>query len=204
MKKFVLILFFNLVIQSAVISQPAGIIDNDKIFSVLLNEGLNKLTDILTISGKDKIYFVSSAEKDKKFDYVVMNLRKTFPDFKFITGEINVKPDYKIFFNNLNLKTVYKSVGNNPIKEKEIIRELTINYDVKLTSNDSSIYSDVFFKKYDDKIPYDNIPDVEYGADEFAKGKVPEGSFGERLIVPLIVATVSAVAVILFYSIRSK
>ncbi len=204
MSKFALILLIFLLFQCTVNGQPAGIVDNDKIFTALLNEGLNKLTDILTISGKDKIYFVSSAEKNKKFDYVVLNLRKTFPDFKFITGEINVKPDYKMFFNNLNLKTVYKSAGNNPIKEKEILRELTINYDVKLTSNDSSIYSDVFYKKYDDKIPYDNIPDVEYGADEFAKGKVPEGSFGERLIVPLIVATVSAIAIILFYSIRSK
>ena len=204
MKKFVLILFFNLVIQSAVISQPAGIIDNDKIFSVLLSEGLSRLTDILTVSGKDKIYFVSSAEKDEKFEYVVMNLRKKFPDFKFITGEINIKPDYKLILNNLSLKTNYKNVGSNPIKGKEVIRELTVNYNLKLTYNDSSVYSDVFLKKYDDKIPYDNIPDVEYGADEFAKGKIPESSFGERMLIPLIVATVSALAVILFYSIRSK
>lgn len=204
MIKYALILLLLLLIQCTVTGQPAGIIDNDKVFTVLLNEGLSKLSDILTISGKDKIYFVSTVEKDKKFEYVVMNLRKTFPDFKFITGEINVKPDYKIFFNNLNLKTVYKSAGNNPIKGKEIIRELTINYNVKLSGNDSSIFSDVYFKKYEDKIPYDIIPEVEYGADEFAKGKVPEGSFGERLLIPLIVATVSAIAVILFYSVRSK
>jgi hypothetical protein len=204
LSKFALILLLVLLIQCSVNGQPAGIVDNDKIFTVLLNEGLNRLTDILTVSGKDKIYFVSSAEKDKKFEYIVMNLRKTFPDFKFITGEINVKPDYKLHFNNLILKTNYKNLSSNPIKGKEVIRELTVNYNVNLIFNDSSFYSDVFFKKYDDKIPYDNIPDVEYGADEFAKGKIPEGNFGERLLIPLIVAAVSAVAVILFYSIRSK
>lgn len=205
MKKIVLILFLNLVVQSAVFSQPAGVIDNDKIFTALLNEGLGRLTDILTVSGKDKIFFVHSFEKDKKFEYLVMNLRRKFPDFKFIAGEINnIKPDYELLFNNLNLKTNYKNAGSNPIKGKEVIRELSVNYDVKLTTDDSTVFSDVFNKKYEDRIPYDVIPDVEYGADDFAKGKVPEGSFGEKLLIPAIVSLVSALAIILFYSTRSK
>jgi len=205
LKKFVSILFFIFLIQSAVISQPAGISDNDKVFTSLLNEGLSRLTNILTVTGKEKIYFVNNAEKDKKFEYLVMNLRRKFPDFKFIAGEINnIKPDYELLFNNLNLKTNYKNAGSNPIKGKEVIRELSVNYDVKLTTDDSTIFSDVFNKKYEDRIPYDVIPDVEYGADDFAKGKVPEGSFGEKLLIPVIVAVVSALAIILFYSIRSK
>jgi len=204
LKKFALILFFIFLIQSAVTGQPEGVIDNDRIFTSLLSEGLSRLTDALTISGKDKIYLVSNVEKDKKFDFLLMNIRRMFPDYKFITGEINIKPDFRLVFNNLNLKTVYKNEGNNPVKEKKVIRELTVNYDVNMAANDSSVYSDVFMKKYEDKIPYDKIPDVEYGAEDFAKGKIPEGSFGDRLLIPLIVTVVSAIAVILFYSVRSK
>lgn len=204
MKKFILILFCIFSIQSIGIGQTEGIIDNDRIFTALLREGLSKLTDILTISGKDKIYLVKSPDKDKKFEYLVMNIRRIFPEYKFITGEINVKPDYKLLFNNLSLKTNYKNTGNNPVKEKEVIREMTVNYIVNLTQNDSSVYSDVFMKKYEDKIPFDNIPEVEYGAEDFAKGEIPESSFGEKLFIPIIVTAVSAIAVILFYSIRSK
>jgi hypothetical protein len=77
---------------------------------------------------------------------------------------------------------------------------LTGNYTVK---TDSTVFKD-FSYSYNDTLKYDDIQNVENADYPFTKGEIPPEPFLSSLFEPIVAVGAAAVAVILFFTVRSK
>ena len=180
------------------------------------------------ISGElEKFFFLPGVNRDVKFVFWVNSPKKSKEDKKFIesvvkkTAERN-KLKYSIAKDEVmdSPDTVYnkcaitvnklyteytKLIKNGFLGEKSMQREITSSLDVHISSNNGEVLvSDEIKTKYDDEIPYDDYTQFESAEYKFTQSTQPDISLLESIIFPVAVVAVSAVAAILFFSIRSK
>ncbi len=180
------------------------------------------------ISGElEKFFFLPGVNREVKFVFWVNSPKKSKEDKKFIesvvkkTAERN-KLKYSIAKDEVmdSPDTVYnkcavtvnklyteypKLIKNGFLGEKTMQREITSSLDVNISSNNGEVLvSDEIKTKYDDEIPYDDYTQFESSEYRFTQSTQPDVSLLESIIFPVAVVTISAVAAILFFSIRSK
>lgn len=180
------------------------------------------------ISGElEKFFFLPGVNRDVKFVFWVSSPKKSKEDKKFIesvvkkTAERN-KLKYSIAKDEVmdSPDTVYnkcevtvnklytdytKLIKNGFLGEKSMQREITSSLDVNISLNNGEVLvSDEIKTKYDDEIPYDDYTQFESAEYKFTQSTQPDISLLESIIFPVAVVTISAVAAILFFSIRSK
>ena len=180
------------------------------------------------ISGElEKFFFMPGINRDVKFVFRVNSPKKSKEDKKFIEGVVKKTADknklkYSIAKDEVmdSPDTVYnkcaitvnklyteytKLIKNGFLGEKSMQREITSSLDVHISSNNGEVLvSDEIKTKYDDEIPYDDYTQFESAEYKFTQSTQPDISLLESIIFPVAVVAVSAVAAILFFSIRSK
>lgn len=89
---------------------------------------------------------------------------------------------------------------------KKIERDITVKYDIKITGKDSTevIFVQNFSKKAKDNIDLDKLKFSEDSRFSFSSSELPEENTVNQILFPAIIITVSAVAIILFFTIRSE
>lgn len=140
-------------------------------------------------------------------EYVAGRFRNNFRDYKILINETSDSSDYKIVLSNTEIKTNYiKIFTDKVLGTKKLEREITVNYDVKITAKDSSdvILIQNFNKKAKDNIDLDKLDFSEDKRYSFSSSKLPEENTVNQILFPAIIITVSAAAIILFFTIRSK
>ncbi|MBL8017866.1 MAG: hypothetical protein JNK43_11385 [Ignavibacteria bacterium] len=148
---------------------------------------------------------------EKKF---IQNLvKKTASSEKlkisFITGDETATGDSAYNFCKIEVKklgTVYtKLLKNKFLGEKTMERRITSELGIEISSGAGTmIVNDNIKTSYTDEIPYDGYEKYESSEYSFTKSFPPDISFIESIIFPAAVITASAVAAILFFTIRSK
>ena len=84
-------------------------------------------------------------------------------------------------------------------------RRITSELGIEISSNTGTmIVNDNINTSYTDEIPYDGYEKFESAEYGFTKSFPPDISFIESIIFPAAVITASAIAAILFFTIRSK
>lgn len=203
--------FFGLIIAAVLLISGKGTAQveyeelpktNLNLFQEITRNSLSELEDVVTIIGKEKIYKITVEDNTERKEFFVNELKQMFTKVKFVY-EISDSVDYVIKFGNLNLKTVYTDLKARKFLGDEFIkRELNVNYDFSVSGKDSN--SRKINKSYKDEIKADKIEYVENGNYAFLKSVLPEKTFLKKIIVPAVIVAVSAIATILFFSIRSK
>lgn len=180
------------------------------------------------ISGElEKFFFLPGVNRDVKFVFWVSSPKKSKEDKKFIesvvkkTAERN-KLKYSIAKDEVmdSPDTVYnkcavtvnklytdytKLIKNGFLGEKSMQREITSSLGINISLNNGEVLvEDEIKTKYDDEIPYDDYTQFESSEYKFTQSTQPDISLLESIIFPAAVVTLSAVAAILFFSIRSK
>lgn len=180
------------------------------------------------ISGElEKFFFLPGVNRDLKFVFWVSSPKKSKEDKKFIesvlkkTAERN-KLKYSIAKDEVmdSPDTVYnkcavtvnklytdytKLIKNGFLGEKSMQREITSSLGINISLNNGEVLvEDEIKTKYDDEIPYDDYTQFESTEYKFTQSTQPDISLLESIIFPAAVVTLSAVAAILFFSIRSK
>ncbi|HWA05775.1 MAG TPA: hypothetical protein VG961_04440 [Ignavibacteria bacterium] len=180
------------------------------------------------ISGElEKFFFLPGVNRDVKFVFWVSSPKKSKEDKKFIesvvkkTAERN-KLKYSIAKDEVmdSPDTVYnkcavtvnklytdytKLIKNGFLGEKSMQREITSSLGINISLNNGEVQvEDEIKTKYDDEIPYDDYTQFESSEYKFTQSTQPDISLLESIIFPAAVVTLSAVAAILFFSIRSK
>lgn len=180
------------------------------------------------ISGElEKFFFLPGVNRDVKFVFWVSSPKKSKEDKKFIesvlkkTAERN-KLKYSIAKDEVmdspdsvynkcavtvnKLYTDYtKLIKNGFLGEKSMQREITSSLGINISLNNGEVQvEDEIKTKYDDEIPYDDYTQFESSEYKFTQSTQPDISLLESIIFPAAVVTLSAVAAILFFSIRSK
>jgi hypothetical protein len=191
---------------------------NLNLFREITSKSLNELEDVITIVGKEKIYKISIDFKDsitnigrdkinkiitddeiEKKDFFVNELKQKFQKVKFVY-EVSDTVDFVVKFSDLNLKTNYSKLKTKYILGDEYFdRELIVMYNYSVSGKDVKVS-----KFYRDEVKADRLEYIESGNYAFLKSVLPEKSFLKKIIVPAVIVAVSAIATILFFTIRSK
>ncbi len=151
------------------------------------------------------------------------------PSDKSIKLGLSLGDSYSIFnnkiINNINSSGKKLSdVSNDAITVNYVIDNIHVEYgeifrdglfgDYCITRNlllkgnylvgiDSALYNEFSFS-FNDTIKFDEINLVENNSFEFTKGKIPAEPFFSSLFEPIVAVGTAALAVILFFTIRSK
>jgi hypothetical protein len=169
-----------------------------KLADSTVNEIVRQLPD--TVKNVDlNLNFSGSYEVFKnKFlmDFNGYGIKET--DNKFSGGkhvEINITVDKtNVIYSGMFRKSLLGDFAVN--------RSLSLGGSYVITG--SVIKSDVFNFVYNDSVNVDDIPRLENSALSFTQGRVPPEPFLSNLYEPIIAIGAAAVAVFLFFTIRSK
>ena len=180
------------------------------------------------ISGElDKFFFLPQIERDNKFVFFVSSNKNNKEEKKFIESLIRKnaeKNDLKYAFakdENMDapdsiynkcgirinkLKAEYtKLIKNGFLGEKTMQRRITSDLDINISDSRGTILvNDEIRTNYEDEIPYNDYSVYQSSEYVFTQAIPPNISFFETIIFPAAVITLSAVAAILFFTIRSK
>lgn len=180
------------------------------------------------ISGElDKFFFFPQIERERKFVFWVSSVKKNKEEKKFIESVIKKsaeKNKLKIAFaqnGNMDspdsiynkcritiekLNTDYtKLIKNGFLGYKSMQRRVTSELDIEISDNTGNmLVNDVIKTDYEDEIPYDDYNVYESSEYKFTQSVPPNISFLESILFPAAVVTLSAVAAILFFTIRTK
>ncbi|MEO8513162.1 MAG: hypothetical protein ABI543_06370 [Ignavibacteria bacterium] len=202
------------------------------IFCVQISSQTQKKTNLeifeQEISGElDKFFFFPQIERDRKFVFWVSSAKGNKEEKKFIESVIRKNAErnkLKIAFaknENMDapdsmynkcritiekLKAEYtKLMKNGFLGQKSMEREIVSELDIDISGSEGiMLVNDVIRTKYDDEIPYEDYSVYESSEYKFTQSVPPNISFIESIIFPAAVITLSAVAAILFFTIRSK
>jgi len=180
---------------------------NIDIFSRLLDEGLNDLGNQLIIAGQDKLFVLKFPDESEKNDFIQLKVKQKFSSYKLLTGNSFDEVDYGIVFENPKLRTNYKEIITSSfLGNKRVKRKIEVVYLYKIIDNNTKeeIYSNTINESFEDDFLLDNLEQIERSNYTFTKGKLPEENLFEKFLVPAVIIAASAVAIILFFVIRSK
>ncbi|MEO8447606.1 MAG: hypothetical protein ABI528_08935 [bacterium] len=209
--KYLLCIFCFLILRGISYSQD-NFENNISIVNRLIEESFlspgNKLTEL----GKDKFYGVSFDPRNQSESYLFERFKNRFYDYKLIVNENSDSINYVIKFKDPVINTKYSKIfTDNVIGVKKIVREITVSYKLEITKkiNSSSdslriILNQNFNKKSKDNIDLDKLTYAEDSRYRFSSSELPEESTLNQIMFPAIIVAASAVAIILFFTIRSK
>ena len=175
---------------------------NFNLFQEITAKSLNELADAITIIGKDKIFKISVNDTTEKKEFFINELKQKFQNVKFIY-EISDSVDFEIMFSNIDFKTKYSYLKTKRLFGDEYLnRGLIVLYSYSVPAKD--VIDRKVSKSYNDEIKADRIEYIENGNYAFLKSVLPDKPFFKKIIVPAVIVAVSAIATILFFTIRSK
>lgn len=113
---------------------------------------------------------------------------------------------YIVKISDINLKTYYpRFIKNRFLGDKTIERKINGSANIDMQSSDSKFsHSENVVLQYNDEIDFDTYESYETLEYDFTMAKPPQANAFESFLFPALLVTVSAVATVLFFTIRSK
>jgi hypothetical protein len=160
------------------------------------------------------VFYVESPKGDKtQKRFIESVVRKTAEKNKirvsFSKDKEMVSTDsayYKARVDIIKLKTSYPKFGKNQfLGEKSLVRDISSDLAIEITqSSGAQAVKDNITTTYKGEIPYDDFERYQSEEYLFTQSEPPDVSFLESIIFPAAIVAVSAVATLLFFTIRSK
>lgn len=176
--------------------------DNLSIFFGLADSASNSVINTLSENCKEvKINF----EQGNDFGVFTNQILKNFKSKKIniFTGNIDSLNFPVINFTIINAKVSYSSLFR-----EGILGDYFTERKLSLSGNYSILNNGTFLKKfnysYSDTINYSQIKHFENGSYPFTNGEIPAEPFFSSFYEPVVAIGASALAIILFFTIRSK
>lgn len=207
MKLVTLVLCFYLIFSSAN-AQSTSLLPHTNTYFLkkLISENITGLDNKIVVLGKEKIFNVFINDSNTILQNFFYNtIRDKLAQYNLIF-ESTDSSDFKIFFSNLLIKTEYPAYRvENLIGNRYITRTFNVKFDYKLISAEDSILLDNSIKaKYQDEVLLDYIDYVQDQDLPFTIAKLPKMKFTDQYLVPTIMILISGLAIVLFFTIRSK
>lgn len=176
--------------------------NNLAIFSDLTLNGFDELQDVVTVLGKEKIFKVSIDGKSEEAEFLLNNIKQKFSSYNFIY-EKEDGFDYKIIFSGVKFSVAYSEPKSDKIIGDEMfMRDLSAAFMFSVLNSGNDQQS--VLKTYRDKVRTEYFDYIQESNYSFTKSALPDKPFMKKIIVPVIIVAVSAIAAILFFTIRSK
>ena len=158
--------------------------------------------------------FISEVPKSEESIRLELNLEKNYSVFtnkviaKIISLGKKISNEKSKAFSNVSYiineaKVTYGDIHRNGFFGGYYLpRSLTLKGNYTVGGN-STVFKD-FSYSYNDTLRYDDIKNVENDSYPFTKGEIPSEPFLSSLFEPIVAIGAAAVAVILFFTVRSK
>jgi len=175
--------------------------------------------------GLEEIFWKPDIRRDVQFVFKIMSLKNSDEEIKFLTSVIKKYAEKNrlrasftketassdTVFNSVRidiaeLGTKYPGFSSNKfLGDKTIKRNLSGSIAVEI-SGGNYVYNDrdSIIINYKDEVDYEEIENIESGNYSFSHSAAPAISTFEELFFPAAIITVSALAAVLFFVIRSK
>lgn len=207
MKLVAFILCFYFVVSPASAQNTSALPHtNTYLVKKLITENITDLDNKIIVLGKEKVFniFIDNGN-DTLQNFFYNTLRDKFAQYNLIFESVD-STEFKIFFSNLSIKTEYPDYRvENLIGNKYITRIFTVKFDYKLTNiKDSVLLVNSVKAKYRDEVLLDYIDYVQDQDLSFTRAELPKMKFTDRYLVPALMIVISGLAIVLFFTIRSK
>lgn len=173
--------------------------------NVLLDASFELLEDRLILN-KDKVYlleFINYKDAGNETEtYFRSRIKSKFPNYKIIS-DVNLGHDAKIVIDSLKIDTKYlKLFEKDLLGDKYVKRDVVVSY--RCSFRDSEVEGYRFRQSFSDDFELDRLNMIESNNFLFGQGVLPPQSFFSKYLIPSVVVLASAVAVILFFTVRNK
>lgn len=205
---------FKYLLWFILISGPGGIAfsqqmpeGNSRIAERLIAEGITSLTNKLMKLGDDKLYVFLFDDFNPEADYIAQNVRSGLQGFKVIWGEKFDSADYVLTMKNAGVDIDYLSYSSdNIVGTKRLERLVRAGFDVYVTvpGNAGAVDSVIFSRSNRSYVDAQNLSFIEDSGAPFLSDKLPDEGAVSSVVVPAVMIGLSAAAIILFFTIRSK
>lgn len=196
------IILFFVIILMANNQAKAQSVSNLEIFYQLADSSVNKLVGILSEDCK-KVYFKPALLNDYLIfqSKIISGIQKNDKEIlttgdSAITSVIYTIDDAKVKYSDVYKEGIF---GDYKVK-----REIKFNGNYLISENGTVKNSEGFAFINTDIVDYDDIQEIENPSIPFTKGEVPAEPFFSSLVEPVVAIGSAAVAVILFFTVRSK
>ncbi len=166
---------FNELVDSSVSEAAAVIPDTVKMIDLVLNNGSLSVFNAGVISSLSK------------------------KGYKLVPGSSNLKLEFIIDKAETSYGEIYR---DGFLGDYYVPRKLILSGDYNITGH--TILTHSFNFTYQDTVNVDSVASLENAAYPFTQGKLPAEPFFSGLLEPVIAVGTAALAVILFFTIRSK
>jgi len=204
--KYLLCIFSFIIIRGISFSQDNAV-TNLSIVDVLIDESLIPLGNKLLLQGNENFYELVTDINNEQHLYLTESIKRKFNNYKLLVNEDSDSVDFIVKLKNPRIETKYtRFFTDKLLGTKKVAREVLVSYDLEITDkkNSSSVFSNKFYKKIKDSFDLDKLNIVEDNRFEFSRSVLPEESPLNKFLFPAIIIAVSAAAIILFFTIRSK
>jgi hypothetical protein len=206
-KLSILLLLLNSVAAISQETVSRQTLTNTEIINNLLDTSTNSIRNRIIILGTEKIYYLNESSGSEESGYFFTRLKQKLQNLRITSELIPGKTDYSIEVNKVNLKTKYKQIyTKNFLGSKRVKRQVEVNYNysIKDIRSNEEVFRDSISKKYSDSFDMNDLENIENANLRFTRGTLPEENFFSRYLLPGVIIISSAIAVILFFTIRSK
>lgn len=218
MARTLIICIFSFALCTSVFSQ-AERKTNIEVFDSIVSAGLEKFFYYPGLNRNIEFVFTVKTNelKDKKKTeeinkYLSSLIKKTASSNKL---NFSIGPDtfsavrdsaYNIVaLQVFEFETKYTGFKKNRfLGEKTLERNIKVNIGANITSVNGFKLSDKISSNYKDQVKYDDYEGLESSQYSFTHADAPKLSKLETLVFPVLLIVVSAVATVLFFTIRSK
>ncbi len=180
---------------------------NSRIIDRLIDDGILEVRNKLIPLGNDKLYTLLYDKQNPEAEYIARRMQSGLQGFKVLLGALNDSADHVIENSNELIEVQYPgSETDNILGAKRVKREVTVKFVSSIKEERNAVKTDkvVFSKKQKSLFDEDMLSSVEDSPAEFAKGTLPNEPSSQKILLPAIMIGVSAAAIILFFTIRSK
>jgi hypothetical protein len=180
---------------------------NTRIIDRLIDDGILEVKNKLIPIGNDKLFTIDYDKQNPEAEYIARKMQSGLQGFKVLLGAFNDSADYGIELSGELIKVKYSGAeAENILGTKRVKRQVTVKFVSSIRQDTMSVKTDeVIFSKTESSIfDEDMLRSVEDSPADFSRGILPEEPSAEKVLLPAIMIGISAAAIILFFTIRSK
>ncbi len=180
---------------------------NSSAVNSLIDDGTVSLRNKLIMLGENKSYVFTYDKSNPEADYIARRVQTGLQGFRIIWGEDYDSADHSIKMDKADISVKYgKLKTDNMVGDKTMERQVKVSIGFLVYDNSKSAPTDsvIFSERKTARMRLDALPSYEDSSIPFLRGVLPQESSMSGIVVPAIMLGVSAAAIILFFSIRSK
>jgi len=195
---------FTVNFASAQNEENTRILSNIEIFENAQKKSYRIIEDNIILLGNEKIYYFRTDAAAGISDFFINGIRKYLVNYKIITADSG-KSDFSVYIKDVKLRVNYTKIKSDIFLNRKYSRKVISAFGISfLDRANSEVYSGSINESFEDTLKYEDIGYAELSGYSFTKGEIQEESLFEKLLIPGIIVISSALAVILFFIIRSK